>query len=366
MIAIIPSRLRRQLSRSPRLLLHTLDFEKMEARFVHMTRRTFRVSSFLDQRIVTATPFELRVPLGDLIDDTSTAGQQSVCYVFHTAFCGSTLLARSLDHRRLCLPYKEPMALTQYCQSVSELPPEMRAELLSRIVRWLAKTFHAGETPLIKLSNLCSFVIAELLDSRPRPRGLFLYSDLRTFLCSILPSKARRAWVRKNLAITSCLAAPTGIAKDLDVMSLNDAEAASCLWLRQMHNYLQLVGKTGHDRVASLHCELFFGHPETALEAISEFFDLGFAGREIKRTVTGKVFDTYSKPVPEGRLGKILGRMGLYYGPAPQRFDKTQRAKILLAGESKYGSELAQGIDWVEDMTRHEQIPKILPQALME
>lgn len=365
MISILPPSLRRRLAHSPRLLLHSLDFERMEARFVHMSRRTFRASSFLDRRIITTTPFTFSAPCKEWITDENNSTSPPVYYIFHVAFCGSTLLARSLDRRHLCLSYKEPMALAQYSQNGGELPPDVRARVLRGIVTSLSKTFHTGEVPLIKLNNLCSFAVGELLESNPRSRGLFLYSDLRTFLCSILPFPERRAWVHQYLAITSRLAEPAGILTGVDVTDTSDAEATACLWLQQMLNYLDLVN-AGNDSVASLHSELFLGQPERALSAVNDFFGLGISEDDVTRIVSGDTFNTYSKPVPRGRLGKLLSRVGLYHGPPPRQFDKIERAKSLLLAESQFAEEIALAVAWVETMTRHQRIPKILPRALVE
>jgi hypothetical protein len=316
--------------------------------------------------MVTATPLEFCLPLEKVTGGDGRLMPGPICYIFHSGFCGSTLLARYLDRANVCLSYKEPMALTEFSRCSRSLRADAREKLLGRVVASLSKTFDDFEVPLIKLTPGDSLIISELLEiySSPRPRGLFLFSDLKTFLCSVLPFASRRQWVRGNLENASGFAGAAGILEDVDVAGLRDAEAAALLWLWQMTNYLDVLENAEADQVGALDCQSLFVQPEIALGAVSEFFGLGLSSDRIQEVVASKISDRYSKRVPAGPLGNLLRRVGVLLGSA-KRFDPSKRAMELVLNEARVADELRHGIAWAETAVSRAAIPYPIPKTVL-
>ena len=93
----------------PDWLPHRVDARSGTTRFVHLPRAAQRTITFLaDEYLPKGTP-HIDVPIGGLASSPSTTGR--LHFVFHSAFCCSTVLARALDLPRVVFALKEPMAL---------------------------------------------------------------------------------------------------------------------------------------------------------------------------------------------------------------------------------------------------------------
>ena len=72
-------------------------FDGDYAFFARMNRDTYKKSIFTDQRIFKLDPKPIRVDLDELVQAFKKQKYESpgLCYIFHVAHCGSTLLARA-------------------------------------------------------------------------------------------------------------------------------------------------------------------------------------------------------------------------------------------------------------------------------
>ena len=120
----------------PALFLFELDQET--AIFQTMTRENFARSIFLDGRIRHGNATNFRVPIDVLLKASqSTPGvAPPTGWIFHVAQCGSTLLARALDHIGRSLVLREPMVLRRLgVEGRARLPRADEEQLEARVVR---------------------------------------------------------------------------------------------------------------------------------------------------------------------------------------------------------------------------------------
>ena len=99
----------------PDLLLHRVDLERQEMVFAQVSRDTYLESAFLDARMAPVRGGKLRIPLAPLLSDPLPA-TASLAFIFHTSFCCSTLLARSLQQPGTSHVLREPWAFSQMCK----------------------------------------------------------------------------------------------------------------------------------------------------------------------------------------------------------------------------------------------------------
>lgn len=375
----------RRILRDPGLLLHRIErrsgydgespppIEAIETHFVPMSRRKYRESSHLDRRMVTSIRRAHRVPLRELLDrrEEIESAANRVTYLFHTAFCGSTLLASCLDYRGACLAYKEPLSLTQTClaKPCAERPAALSddewVELSRATVGLLSKGFHPSEVALIKPSNACNGAIPELLSTgRVGARAILLYSGLIDFLCSILKSEGRRRWAQLGLQWTWQATPSHRFLSRIDTSSLPDEIAAAYVWLWQLYAYLDACESPKGGSIRTLDCDVFFSRPEATLAAAVDFLSLPLPAAAVPRIASGKLFRTYSKAgVGDTRLGALLRRLGL-----PRRretFDPEKRRSLLGRTAERYRDEIEQAVAWAENVTSERRIPGTLPSSLL-
>ncbi len=278
--------------------------------FFSMTRSDYTNSSFLDHRAVCEPDSERAVPLGALLAflQQHPMPNSRSCFIFHTALCGSTLLARCLDVPGHSFSYKEPFLLHQMCMIQRQRrlgPPALQKQystLLSLAGPMLSRVWHADEIAIIKPSDSCTNLCADALAWHEDNRALLLYSDLDSFLVSMLKSPSRRQFVRglvpravHDLRSVNMLPLTDGNA----IKALNDAESAALVWLGQIRLYQRLLAQhPQHTR--SLNAADFFADPHTTLCALDEFFELGLNEQGVRDIVASDILGRDSKVQSQG------------------------------------------------------------------
>src|SRR5688572_9854321 len=109
-------------------------------------------------------------------------------WLFHTSFCGSTLLARALHVPPYQVALKEPLVLRRLGDArhagwdTGDLP--------STTARLLARPWNDGGGVLIKATHAALNIAGDLLDASPDSRAVLLTSSLDDFLVSNLKKPA--------------------------------------------------------------------------------------------------------------------------------------------------------------------------------
>src|SRR5579863_9677211 len=105
-----------ELATAPDYLLQELDLARRECGFLHLDPGAYRASAFLDHRIKSGRREASRAPLDAMTRLRAAvppSAQPPIHYIFHTAFCCSTLISRSLDLEGVCTGLREPPVLMQ-------------------------------------------------------------------------------------------------------------------------------------------------------------------------------------------------------------------------------------------------------------
>ncbi|MGU3389562.1 hypothetical protein [Sphingomonas sp. M1A8_2b] len=260
---------------SPDHYLHSFDGDA--AVFVPMDRAAYHRSIFLDARISPADEGALRVPVAALIG--SIPAPAATAWIMHVAHCGSTLLARALDHIDANLVLREPQALRQ----LAFVPEDQR---LALTVAMLSKRYRSDTPTIVKGNVPTNFLLARIAGMAPDSPAIFLYLPLRDYLLAILRSDNHRTWLR---TVTNQLGGHVGPMPD----DASDAVRAAALWLAQMRVYASAAERMANAR--SLDAEVFFAEPVEVLNAAAAHFAVPLSPSEIEVRVAGPLFATYSK-----------------------------------------------------------------------
>ena len=120
-------------------------------------------------------------------------------FIFHSAYCCSTMLARAFDLPGAAMGYKEPQILNDAVGlRLREGDPRQVAAALDAALWLLARPPARGEVAVIKPSNVVNPLIPAILALRPESRALLLHAPLEAFLGSVARKEIEgRAWVRE-------------------------------------------------------------------------------------------------------------------------------------------------------------------------
>jgi hypothetical protein len=281
-------------------LAHRLVEGTDAVRFARVPRAAHAAMAFLTDDGFTAhfgaMPPQVDVPATQLL--AQFTGQARLGLLFHSAFCGSTLLARALAEPGAGMGLSEPMILNDVVGMRNRgAPPAAVARSADLALRLLARPFAPGEGVVVKPSNLLNPFAELLLALAPEARALFLHAPLETFLVSVarkgLPC---RLWVRELMEgyLGAGIVAPLGITPE-DVFRQSDLQVAATGWLAQHRLFAVLAGKIGPARLRTLTSEQLTGDPARVIAAAAEHYGLALTPAAVERIAAGPAFTRHSK-----------------------------------------------------------------------
>lgn len=220
-----------------------------------------------------------------------------VHFIFHSAYCCSTLLAAAFDLPGVAMGLKEPVLfndLVGWRHRGAHGP--LVARVLDEGLRLLGRPFGKGEAVVIKPSNVVNPLIPAIMGLRPAAKALLLHAPLDAYLASIARKGMwGRLWVRDLFGklMREGMLAPLGIAPD-QYLALTDIQVAAAGWLAQ-HRHFQAIAAQFGDRVATLDSDQLIAQPHESMGALTRLFGLALDDAQIGAIVEGPVFAKDSK-----------------------------------------------------------------------
>lgn len=300
--------------RRPEWLAHRYDAAQDAFHFVWADRALRLREPFLSAKALEALP-----PQVARRTDLSFAGAHAapVHFIFHSAYCGSTLLANLFDCEGVACALKEPHLLNDlvgWRQRGGD--PEAVLRVLDLALALLASPFVAGESVVIKPSNVCNGFCAPMLKARPQAKAILLYAPLRVYLASIARKGLwSRRWARE-LLVRQLADGLIGFGLTIeDHLQHSDLEAAAIGWLAQ-HQLFCALARRWPDRVRLLDSEsLVAGGAEGLLKA-ARFYGVAMPDDAARRQTAlhGSKNAKDGSPFGAGERAKntsaVLGRQG--------------------------------------------------------
>lgn len=339
------------ISRHPIVFPTRFDFEKRIAHLHEMTRETYSQSVFLDHRIVTAGEKTVAMAEDDFIREVGALhrAQRGPHFIFHVAFCGSTLLCRCLDRPGRCLPYKEPLILHQLSFLARRQTTEHRhlgrgQSLLAASLRLLGRTFGESEVAVVKPSDSCANLARDMLRRANGAAGLFLYRQLRPFLLSVLKTNDRRAYVRGMAERARSDLARLDLYPRIDFETLTDGRLAALVWSSLVFTFSDVL-RDAEISARSLDSDVLFNYPRKTIAAAARLFELNLSEDEITAILE------------EGILSKDA--------KSPDHaFDRKRHKVNTEDARRRLATEVSDAVAWLSEVMGDVALPTILPRPL--
>jgi len=332
------------IARDPLWLAHRYVESHDAVQFLPLTREEHRRVTFITDEHLPAGRERRELPRRDAV---AAAGPSApIHFIFHSAFCCSTLLARAFDREGLAMGLKEPLILNDMVgwrrRGASGRDV---AEVTDGALKLLARPFAPGEAVIVKPSNIVNGLIPLIMALRPEAKALFLYAPLPVFLTSVAKKGLDgRLWVRELLA---------GFRRDGLVQRLGfddealfgqtDLQVAAAGWLAQQALFAELLPLLG-GRVRTLDSETLLDTPGDAVEALAELFGFELGTAEVAHLLR-ESFGSDSK------TGK--------------RFGRADRQAEYDAAAAAHRDEIEKVVGWAEAVADARGIYLQLPHALI-
>jgi hypothetical protein len=264
--------------------------------FVRLTREGHRAATFITDDYIPADAPRLVLRRSDVAAAPS-GPPAPLHFIFHSAYCCSTVLARAVDLDGISMGLKEPLILNDLVGWRRRgADPRQLGAILDAVLTLLARPFAPGEAVVVKPSNVLNGIAPALLGSRPQSRAILLHAPLPDFLRSIARKGLwGRRWVRE-LFIGQLRDGMVDLGLgEQHYLDLTDLQVAAAGWLAQQDVFARLVAGFGDARVRTLDSATLMARPGEAMAALSDLFGLGLDAPAIERVLAGPAFTSHSK-----------------------------------------------------------------------
>ncbi|WP_375402709.1 hypothetical protein [uncultured Sphingomonas sp.] len=278
----------------PDWFAHRFDPERDLFHLIPATRAELCAATFLtDENLPGAAR---AVPAARAATVAGAARRAPVHFLFHSAFCCSTLLARALDIDGVAAALKEPVILNDLIGWRGRGgAPALVARALDEVLLLLEQTARPGEAVLIKPSNLVNPLAPAALALRTDARAILLHAPLRTFIASVASKGLEgRLWVRDLWAkLLAGGADPFGFTPE-ELFRHSDLQVAALGWLAQHREFAALAARFG-PRVATLSSVDLLTNPARALGAAALHYGLALDRTAAAAIAAGPIFTRHAK-----------------------------------------------------------------------
>ena len=273
-------------------------------------------------------------PAAAIASQLAEARQAPIHFIFHTAFCCSTLMLKAIDIPGRTLGLKEPDVLINLANCFIRSDDQGNGERLDLVLHLLARPFEAGgehHREADELRQPARDAGARSASRQPRSSAL-----LRRQAAPSLDPEAGHVgtnWGRRLFRSAAAWASLHFGFSEEDTFVLTDLQALGLGWLLQMHHFSEVAHQMG-DRVIMIDSADFLEGPGPTLQRVSDLFELELDELQIAEIVTGPAFARHSKF-------------------SDQDYGSEERAADQNAAEAAHSEELEMVVKWVEAVAAH-------------
>lgn len=254
----------RTIEADPAWLPHRIDLAASEVEFLRVERSAISASEFLADRRPAAASQSAVLGMDEVAAMQPRTGP--IHFIFHTAFCRSTLLARALDIPGVSVGLSEPGIVASLVNAGPRGAPLVRP-----VLDLLSRPHAEGEVVFVKPTNHANMLMPALFSARPDAKAVLMTSDLVSFLAAVVrKGLLGRRWGRQLfLELQSYAGMDFGIDAR-ESFAMTDLQAAGLAWfLNQRWFAAHASSSDGTRRV--LHGDRFNAERSRTLRAIADF-----------------------------------------------------------------------------------------------
>jgi hypothetical protein len=257
----------------------------------------------------------ITVPLSELEGCIPSGPKPKLNFIWHTAYCCSTLLSRLLDAEDRNLSIREPKVLVALANAKRRgFFGRRETEALPSVTfHLIARPIPPGTSVTVKPATAVNYLIRDTT-VLTEGRMLILFSDLATFLVSIVRNgEQRRTFNRRLFALIAADGNEQYRWSREKIFELSDLQVAALVWHMHIAEFARSLPMIEPGRVAALDCQSLLEDPQQTLDRVDRFLQLGLGPSRIQKVLEGPLTrfhakqpgDPYSVPQRQSDLGGI-------------------------------------------------------------
>ncbi|SIO20000.1 hypothetical protein SAMN02745824_3322 [Parasphingorhabdus marina DSM 22363] len=272
-------------------LPHRLDVVSDRVQFIHLPDEARKQLTFMASFQLETPDQAVWIPGEDIRNFKPDSVPSH--YIFHTAFCRSTLLVRAMDELPGCAGYSEPQIFNDIAVSLSH---QNTQSLLQPIFNLFARSGGDLNMTVVKPSNHANQVLPLIMQHMPKTKAIMMTSGLGAFLRSVAKKGMEgRIWARRlNQEISSYAALDLGLSDD-EKMRLTDMQVTALTWLLHQRHFAMILRTPFRGRFRTLDSALFNDRKSDSFRALASHFDFAFDDNQIDELIGGPVFSSHAK-----------------------------------------------------------------------
>jgi hypothetical protein len=277
-------------------LPHSFDQSGSALTLVHVPLEERRSLPFLGAQELDSRYEKRSISVAQVQKELSDASFVPVHFIFHTAFCGSTLLVNALDELDGTAGLSEPAILVNLLSRRERSRDQSEDARLRLVLRLLGRGSPRTKAVVVKAACFATPLLPQVLAAAPESRALLLYGSLREFLLFVAKRGARgRTWGRQ--VYTSCLRnIPLRFRfSATETLEQTDLQIAALGWLMRRYHFESAARSFGGGRSHLLYFQDLLSDAQTFLTTASDFLGLQATPEALRNVVAGPVFATHSK-----------------------------------------------------------------------
>ncbi len=271
-----------QILADPHWLPHQFDPASRAITFIRIPRERLSQPAFLADGLPEAGTQPVAVPLDAIA--SAEFDEAPLHFIFHTAFCRSTLLVRALEQPGVSAGLSEPGIIARIGGAGQDVVRE--------VTRLLARAWGDGESVFVKPTNHANALIPALMETCPEAKAVLMTNPLESFVAAVIrKGMLGRRWARQLYLEVMGYA---GMDLGLDAreqFSMTDLQAGGLAWFLNQRYFDALAKKYG-ERVRVLDGDAFGAEPAKVLDAVGAFTGIALDGEAIAK---GPVFTKDAK-----------------------------------------------------------------------
>ncbi|EAQ30541.1 hypothetical protein NAP1_07175 [Erythrobacter sp. NAP1] len=277
-----------QILSDSRWLPHALDPATGAITFIKLERERLSASRFLADVGGEEGRDVASVPLAEMAQ--AQIAQGPLHFIFHTAFCRSTLLARALEQPGISAGLSEPGIIASLVNAGPQAKPA-----IAPVMALLSRSWSEGEAVFVKPTNHANAIAPALMEAVPGAKAVVMTNPLPAFLAAVVrKGMLGRRWARQ-LYLEMMGYAGMDLGMDgREQFSMTDLQAGALAWFlnqRFMHGMASRFG----DRVRTLDGDRFGEEPAETLAAIGAFTGVPITQQKAEAIASGPVFASDAK-----------------------------------------------------------------------
>ncbi|WP_108787691.1 hypothetical protein [Erythrobacter sp. Alg231-14] len=268
-----------------RWLPHGFDPQNRAVTFIRLDRDRLSAPAFLADAVPGEGTQPVAIPLADIA--AANIPQSPLHFVFHTAFCRSTLMTRALQLPGTCAALSEPGILAKIGGSSPDVLPQ--------ILRLLGRGWGEGESVFVKPTNHANALIPAIMEARPDARAVLMTNPLPSFLSAVTrKGMMGRRWARQlYLEVMGYAGMDLGM-DGAEQFAMTDLQCAALAWFLNQRYWDALSRKYG-DRVRILDGDHFGAEPASVLSGFGAFAGVAIDADRAQDIANGPVFTADAK-----------------------------------------------------------------------